>query len=115
MTGKSLKEAIDAKFDEWQRIKKKVNESVNFYCHLGQGTVYDPKDCDSILELIDSLIKRDYPKLYDFDGSEPLQIFIPEIWLNKCPQVIGAKEFKEIRPALEENEKGMTIRVSQIV
>ena len=111
MTGKSLKEAIDAKFDEWQRIKKKVNESVNFYCHLGQGTVYDPKDCDSILKLIDSLIKRDYPKLYDFDGSEPLQIFIPEIWLNKSPQVPGAKELKEIRLVFEENKKGMSIKV----
>ena len=95
------------------KIKKKVNESVNFYCHLGQSTVYDPKDCDSILELIDSLIKRDYPKLFDFDGNDPVQIFIPEIWLNKCPKVIGAKEFKEIQPALRENEKGMSnFRVS---
>ena len=75
--------------------KKKVQKSLDIY-HLGQSTTIT-----SIIELIKGLVKRDYPHLDIFDGSKVLQIFVPEIWLNKCPEIIGEMEYQELREGLK--------------
>ena len=84
MTGeKPAKKWVGIEKEERRKFYSKVKKNLNLY-HLGQSTVYD-----SIFELIKSLIQRDYPKLDIFDGSEILQIYIPEIWLNQCPRILG--------------------------
>ena len=84
LTGeKPAKKWVGIEKEERRKFYSKVKKNLNLY-HLGQSTVYD-----SILEVIKSLIQRDYPKLDIFDGSEILQIYIPEIWLNQCPRILG--------------------------
>ena len=94
LTGKALKRANIEK-DKRKNIQTKVQKSLNIY-HLGQSTTID-----SIVELIKGLVKRDYPHLGIFDGSQLLQIFVPEIWINKCPEIIGEKEYLELREGLK--------------
>ena len=94
LTGKALKKH-NTEEEKRKNIKKKVQKSLDIY-HLGQSTTIT-----SIVESIKKLIQRDYPHLNIFDGSEVLQIFVPEIWLNKCPEIIGEKEYQELREALK--------------
>ena len=95
LTGKALKRAANIEKDKRKNIQTKVQKSLNIY-HLGQSTTID-----SIVELIKGLVKRDYPHLDIFDGSQVLQIFVPEIWLNKCPEIIGEKEYQALREGLK--------------
>ena len=94
LTGKALKKH-NIEEEKRKNIKKKVQKSLDIY-HLGQSTTIT-----SIIELIKGLVKRDYPHLDIFDGSQILQIFVPEIWLNKCPEIIGEKEYQELREGLK--------------
>ena len=94
LTGKALKRHNIEK-EKRKNIQKKVQKSLDIY-HLGQSTTIT-----SIIELIKGLVKRDYPHLDIFDGSQVLQIFVPEIWLNKCPEIIGEKEYQELREGLK--------------
>ena len=64
--------------------------------HLGQNTTYP-----SISELITNLIKRDYPYLDTFDGTNTLQIFIPEVNLIKHPKIISESAYLRLKNALE--------------
>ena len=93
LTGKALKKH-NTEEEKRKNIKRKVQKSLDIY-HLGQSTTIT-----LIVELIKGLVKRDYPHLDIFDGSQILQIFVPEIWLNKCPEIIGEKEYQELREGL---------------
>ena len=95
LTGKALKRAANIEKEKRKIVQKKVQKSLDIY-HLGQSTTIT-----SIIELIRGLVIRDYPHLDIFDGSQILQIFVPEIWLNKCPEIIGEKEYQELREGLK--------------
>ena len=100
LTGeKPAKKWVGIEKEDRRKFYSKVKKNLNLY-HLGQSTVYD-----SIFELIKSLIQRDYPKLDTFDGSEILQIYIPEIWLNQCPRILGKIEYQELRKALKKYDE----------
>ena len=94
LNGKALKKH-NIEEEKRKNIKKKVQKSLDIY-HLGKITTIT-----SLIELIKRLVKRDYPHLDIFDGSQILQIFVPEIWLNKCPEIIGEKEYQELREGLK--------------
>ena len=94
LTGKALKK-YNTEEEKRKNVKRKVQKSLHIY-HLGQSTTIT-----SIIELIKGLVRRDYPHLDIFDGSQSLQIFVPEIWLNKCPEIIGEKEYQELREGLK--------------
>ena len=94
LTGKALKK-YNTEEEKRKNVKRKVQKSLHIY-HLGQSTTID-----SIVELIKGLVKRDYPHLGIFDGSQLLQIFVPEIWINKCPEIVGEKEYLELREGLK--------------
>ena len=99
LTGKALKKH-NIEQEKRKNIQKKVQKSLDIY-HLGQSTTIT-----SNIELIKGLVKRDYPHLDIFDGSQILQIFVPEIWLNKCPEIIGEKEYQELREGLKVSMTG---------
>ena len=78
----------------WSKEKK---ESKVY--HLGQNTTYF-----SISEVLNDLIKRDYPELDTFDGTKTLRIFIPEIPLIKCPKIMDEKKYLQVRDALRDRD-----------
>ena len=81
--------------DHRQIERKAVKSRLRLY-HLGQGTTFD-----DILKVLDALTKRDYPNLDVFDGSQKLQIFIPDQLLTASPQIIGEAEYLAIRSTLQ--------------
>ena len=75
------------------RINKKVN--VQEYYVLGQNV-----GTSSILELVELLLQRDYPKIAIFDGSKDGTIgpiFVPEGYLPKKPKIVDPDIAEDIK------------------
>ena len=99
-TGKNItKRTVTEKKEELNRLQNKVKKCLLFHLfHLGQSTALT-----SINDVVSRLTVRDYPQLEYFDGTQTLKIFIPEIFFNNCPSIIGPEEYMELRQALENN------------
>ena len=96
---RTSKKGFNIEKDHRQIEQKVVQNRLRLY-HLGQGTTYE-----DILKVLDALTKRDYPDLDIFDGSQKLQIFIPDQLLTASPQIIGEAQYQEIRNTLHEHDK----------
>ena len=84
-----------------RRPGKKVN--VQDYYILGQNI-----GTSSILELVELLLKRDYPKIAIFDGSKDGAvgpIFVPEGYLPKKPKVVDPDIAQDIKSQFPEDKK----------
>ena len=97
----ATKNAISLEKEKREKLTKQVDKNLKVY-HLGQTTAYL-----SISELITNLIKRDYPYLDTFDGTNTLQIFIPEVFLIKHPKIISESEYKRLKNVLEVSDTKM--------
>lgn len=76
------------------QLKKRTEKTLGQYhgFHLGQGTAFS-----NIVDVLDLLTERDYPDLANFDGSQSVQIFIPEVFLTNCPKIIGEQEYLNLK------------------
>ena len=97
-SGKELRKEYERKRQLRQRLVKTLGQYHAF--QLGHGTSFN-----DFLDVLEKLTKRDYPKLVDFDGSEPLQIFIPKVFLTKCPEIIDGQEYSELKMSEDVDDK----------
>ena len=128
---KTLEERLE-KDGVRQRIRKKMEEN---YCgQSNQNTVRDssqhnrplqneqpPRDLfvvgqdvatDSVKDLTDFLLKRDYKEVYDFDGGDDGDvgiITVPETYIPKKPRVVEPEIADEV---IENNPEDTKLEVS---
>ena len=86
----SKKERSDRR-EKRNRIKKRLQIFDKELYNLGNGSEYG-----KLYDALEALIKRDYRDLYDFDGSQKLQIFIPDELLTDSSEIVGEEEGHDI-------------------
>ena len=79
-----------------QDTKKLRKVMKNLIVLMGPGVL-----ANSIHEATEKLMLRNYPELLDFDGTQKLVIFVPDIFLTKVPKYLDPSRGPELQQYAE--------------
>ena len=83
-----MKEKVKEMYNMDQEVKEKYN--------MGQGIV-----TSSILEVVDTLMKRDIPQIFQWKGKEIIPpVFVPDGFVPKHPEIIDPKNCEILQAKL---------------
>ena len=93
-----MKEKVKEKYNMDQEVKGKNNEDqeVKEKYNMGQGII-----TSSILEVVNTLMKRDVPQIFQWNGKEIIPpVFVPDGFIPKDPEIIDPKNSEILQAKL---------------